>query len=284
MNINQRKPDWFKVRVPSGAKLKAVSQILQAHRMHSICVEGLCPNRDECWNAGTATFLILGDTCTRHCKYCNVKTGKPPEYDLDEPKRLRDAVKELKLDYVVVTSVTRDDLPDGGAAMYAETIGLLREIGVKVEVLIPDFKYNWTDLQTVINAKPDVLGHNIEVVKELYKQVRPGGDYDQSLELLARVGESGKTVSKTAFMVGVGETIEQIWALLADLHRANVQRLAVGQYLRPTKENWEVAKYYTPAEFGEIKQKALEMGFEHVESGPLVRSSYHAEKAEKNGH
>ncbi len=273
----KRKPDWLKVKLPNTTEFKQVQGTLTRYQLHSVCQEARCPNMTECFHSGTATFLILGDACTRHCLYCNVTHRKPTDYDTDEPVRLAAAVKELGLRYIVITSVTRDDLPDGGAGIFAECIERLRtEVpDCKVEVLIPDFLGDEKSLNVVIQAKPDVLNHNIEVVKRLFPSLRPQGNYQRSLELIARVAPSG-VVSKSGFMVGVGETIDEVTSLLQDLRATGCKRVTIGQYLQPSREHWTVDRYYTPEEFQQMKLTALQLGFTYVESGPLVRSSYHA--------
>ncbi|MBN1684599.1 MAG: lipoyl synthase [Gammaproteobacteria bacterium] len=273
----KRKPPWLRVPLPNSEAFKHVKRLLKQYQLHSVCQEAKCPNITECFHSGTATFLILGDICTRNCRYCNVKHGKPLTLDQDEPARLVEAVKALGLKYVVITSVTRDDLSDGGATIFAECIQRLhKEIpGARVEVLIPDFRGNWQALDSVLCAKPEVLNHNIEVVKDLFPQIRPQGDYEISLELLKRARQAG-LVTKSGFMIGVGESWDQILEVMQDLRKVNCQRLTIGQYLQPTKEHWLLERYYTPEEFDQLKKIAYDMGFVFVESGPLVRSSYHA--------
>ncbi len=275
-----RKPDWLRVRLPGGEPYKKVQGVLRGRRLHSVCQEARCPNIAECFQDGTATFLILGDTCTRNCRYCHVAHGVPSPPDSDEPSRLVEAVQALGLQYVVITSVTRDDLADGGAACFAACIAAIREQipGCRVEVLIPDFQGNRRALEQVMAADPTVINHNLEVAPVLFKDLRPQGDYRVSLELLKRIGEdsSKKIVSKSGFMVGFGESHADILTLMEDLARVRCQRLTIGQYQQPTRNHWPVRKYYHPDEFEALKEAATARGFRHVEAGPLVRSSYHA--------
>lgn len=275
----RRKPEWLKVRLPNSSDFRRVQGVLSDHRLHSVCQEARCPNITECFQSGTATFLILGNTCTRKCLYCNVRHGEPEKQDENEPERLVLAVKELKLNYIVITSVTRDDLPDGGAEIFARCVDMLRKDvpGCKVEVLIPDLMGNRQALEKIIDAGPHVINHNMEVVPSLFPALRPQGDYDRSLELLGRVSQYKHHIStKSGFMVGFGEGWDDILRLIHDLASVHCERLTVGQYLQPTQHHWPVARYYEPDEFEVIKGMALEMGLKHVESGPLVRSSYRA--------
>jgi len=278
-----RKPEWLKVRLPNSREFRHVRDILANRHLHTICQEARCPNITECFHEGTATFLILGKICTRNCRYCHVIHDIPQPLDPHEPERLTEAVKALGLKYIVITSVTRDDLPDGGATIFAGSIASLRRQipDCRVEVLIPDFQGNWRALEQVMAAGPDVINHNIEVVPTLYPNLRPQGNYKISLELLRRIkpGTEKKIVSKSGFMVGFGEKREDILRLLEDLVAAKCERLTIGQYQQPTRNHWPVMKYYHPDEFKEIKEMACTMGFRHVESGPLVRSSYHAARA-----
>jgi lipoic acid synthetase len=275
-----RKPDWLKVRLPNSREFRHVRDILANRHLHTICQEARCPNITECFHAGTATFLILGKICTRNCRYCHVIHDIPKPPDPHEPERLTEAVKALGLQYIVITSVTRDDLPDGGATIFAGSIASLRRQipDCRVEVLIPDFQGNWRALEQVMAAGPAVINHNIEVVPTLYPNLRPQGNYKISLKLLHRIkrGTEKKIVSKSGFMVGFGEKRENILRLLEDLVAAQCERLTIGQYQQPTRNHWPVMKYYHPDEFKEMKEMACAMGFRHVESGPLVRSSYHA--------
>jgi len=249
-------------------------------KLHTVCQEAACPNIAECFACGTATFLIMGNICTRHCLYCNVTHGLPEPVDEQEISRLTKAVREMNLNYVVITSVTRDDLPGGGAWVFADCISELREKipEIKIEVLIPDFQANAASLEKVIGAKPDVINHNIEVAKSLFPQIRPQGDYQRSLNLLRCVSETS-VITKSGFMVGFGESRDGILRLIDDLASVSCARLTIGQYQQPSRKHWPVIKYYHPDEFAELKEIAYQKGFEHVESGPLVRSSYHAARA-----
>jgi len=273
------RPAWLKVRFPQGPNYQELRQLMREQQLHTICEEALCPNIGECWENRTATFLILGDVCTRNCGFCNVTTGRPTGLDLDEPERLARAVQKIGLRHIVITSVTRDDLPDGGSAIYAETIRKLREYvpGCGIEVLIPDFLGNWSALATVMAARPDILNHNMETVPRLYRRVRPKAIYEQSLELLGRAKDLAPgVVTKSGLMAGLGETRDELLQTFADLRDRGVDVLTVGQYLRPTMQHLPVERYVPPDEFAELKAAALALGFGHVESGPLVRSSYHA--------
>ena len=278
----KRKPEWLKVKLPCGSDVRRVKGILSSFRLHSVCQEARCPNIAECFHAGTATFLILGNICTRNCLYCNVPYGEPGKVDDSEPARLVQAVREMGIEYIVITSVTRDDLSDGGAEAFASCVEMLyREVpACKVEVLIPDLMGNWQALERITEARPDVINHNMEIVPSLFDVLRPQGDYKRSLELLQRVHQyNEKTITtKSGFMVGFGEDWGNILELLHDLANVHCERITVGQYLQPTRNHWPVMKYYEPDEFEVIKGMAFEMGLKHVESGPLVRSSYHAEK------
>ena len=273
-----RKPEWLKVRLPNTPDFNRVRGILSRHGLHSICQEARCPNMSECFQDGTATFLILGSICTRNCLYCHVAHGVPAPIDEEEAARLVFAVKSLSLKYVVITSVTRDDLPDGGSRAFARCIGTLSESlpDIKIEVLIPDFQGQVAAIEEVIAAKPAVINHNIEVAPSLYAQLRPQGNYETSLKILSRIGGTPSIISKSGFMIGFGENSADISRLLEDLAAAGCQAVTIGQYLQPTIDHWPVRKYYHPDEFTAIKKTALEMGFRHVEAGPLVRSSYHA--------
>ena len=277
-----RKPEWLKVRLPNTPDFNRVRGVLSRQGLHTICQEARCPNMCECFQDGTATFLILGSVCTRNCRYCNVAHGIPAPIDEEEAGRLVFAVKSLSLKYVVITSVTRDDLPDGGAGAFARSIGALRESlpDIRIEVLIPDFQGRTAALEEVIAAGPDVINHNIEVAPSLYAQLRPQGNYETSLKILRRIGRAPSTISKSGFMIGFGENTEDIHRLLEDLAGVDCQSVTIGQYLQPTIDHWPVQKYYHPDEFADIRKTALAMGFRHVEAGPLVRSSYHAALSE----
>jgi lipoic acid synthetase len=273
------RPSWLKVRFPNGSNYTELRTLMREQRLNTICEEALCPNIGECWENRTATFLILGEVCTRNCGFCSVTTGRPTGLDLDEPRRLAEAVEKIGLRHIVITSVTRDDLPDGGSAIFAETIRELRERipDCGIEVLIPDFQGNWDALKTVMDAKPDILNHNMESVPRLYGRVRPKAIYTQSLELLKRAKDLAPDVnSKSGLMVGLGEERDELLQVFEDLRASDVDVLTVGQYLRPTMKHLPVERYVDPTEFADLKVLAQGMGFKHVESGPLVRSSYHA--------
>jgi lipoic acid synthetase len=275
----QRRPEWLKVRLPGGAGYSRVKGLVHEHKLNTVCEDARCPNIGECWGAGTATFMILGEVCTRACKFCAVKTGMPPEYDLDEPRRIAEAIRKLGLKYAVITSVDRDDLKDGGASIFAETIRKTRDScpGMRIEVLIPDFQGSAEALRTVVEAVPDVLGHNVETVPRLYPLARAGSRYQRSLNHLANAKSFGiQVTTKSGIMLGLGEDRDEILAVLKDLREADVDLVTLGQYLQPTRENLPVDKFYTPEEFREFRDTAYSMGFRHVASGPLVRSSYHA--------
>ena len=275
-----RKPDWLKVRIPNTPEYHRVKGVVEEGRLHTVCREARCPNMTECFHSGTATFLILGKICTRNCRYCHVRHGVPEAPDSCEPERLARAAQALALKYVVVTSVTRDDLPDGGADVFVRTIRQLREILPKcrVEVLIPDLQGNWAALDRIIEAHPDVINHNIEVVRSLFPTLRSQGNYDLSLSLLGKIQERG-IESKSGLMVGFGESGEEIIETMRDLRAVQCRRLTIGQYQQPSFDQTPVLKYYAPAEFEEFKATALSMGFQSVESAPLVRSSYRAAHA-----
>jgi len=280
----RRHPDWLKVRIGGGESYVKMKSLLREAKLHTICEEAKCPNIAECFSSGTAVFLILGDICTRDCKYCYVKHGKPSKINIDEPKDVAESVRRLGLKYVVITSVTRDDLEDGGADIFHKTIKEIRKLNPNtvIEVLIPDFNGNIASLNKVCEAKPDVINHNIEVVKILFEDIRPQGDYENSLKILNEIKIIDKDIkTKSGFMVGFGETKKQILKTMKDLRNSNVDFLTIGQYLQPSKDHIEIRKYYNPKEFEQFKKTAIDMGFKHVESGPLVRSSYHAEKAFK---
>jgi lipoyl synthase len=274
---SRRLPDWFKVRLSTNERYAAVRSLVRARGLHTVCESAACPNRNECWNTGTATFLILGDVCTRRCGFCNIPSGCPAEPDRGEPKRVSDAVASLGLSYAVITSVTRDDLHDGGAGLFADTIRAIRKRSphCKVEVLIPDFQGSSQSLDAVLDASPDVLNHNIETIPSLYPRVRPLADYGRSLELLHQAKARGM-ITKTGLMLGLGEERQDILAVMGDLRKAGCSILTLGQYLQPGKNNLPVMKYYHPDEFAELRCHTLDLGFSQVVAGPLVRSSYHA--------
>ncbi|MFZ5875979.1 MAG: lipoyl synthase [Nitrospirota bacterium] len=272
-------PPWIRVRLHQGPDLARLRKTFRDATLHTVCEEARCPNLWECWNRGTATFMILGDVCTRSCGFCAVKTGRPAELDTDEPRRVAAAVRDMNLRHAVITSVNRDELADGGASMFAATIRAIRgvEPDCTVEVLIPDFQGSEPALQTVLAAAPDILNHNTETVPRLYATVRPQARYDRSLNLLRRATVAGAT-TKTGLMVGLGETFDELVAVFVDLRAAGCDILTVGQYLQPTREHLPVARYYDPREFDALREHALALGFSHVEAGPLVRSSYHADE------
>ena len=272
-------PEWLKVRAAGSASYLRLKGLMRELNLHTVCEEARCPNIGECWDHGTATFMILGDVCTRACAYCAVSHGRPGALDPAEPARVAHAIHTLDLNYVVITSVDRDDVPDGGAAMFAETVRETRARlpRCRIEVLIPDFRGNEAALRTVLDAKPDILNHNVETVPRLYRMARSGGRYDRTLQLLERARAYAPAIpTKTGLMVGLGEERHELVATFADLLTAGCQILTIGQYLRPTIEHAPMVRYYHPDEFRDLKATALEMGFIHVESGPLVRSSYHA--------
>lgn len=273
------KPDWLKVKAPGSPSYLRLKSIMRDLNLHTVCEEARCPNIGECWNHGTATFMILGDVCTRACSYCAVAHGRPAPVDTAEPARVAHAIQQLGLNYVVITSVDRDDLKDGGASIFAGTITETRkrQPDCRIEVLIPDFKGEETPLRTVLDARPDVLNHNTETVPRLYRMARSGGRYPRTLELLERSRAIAPDIpTKTGLMVGLGEEREELLAVFNDLRNVGCQILTIGQYLRPTQAHAPMTRYYTPDEFRDLKEIALDMGFVHVESGPLVRSSYHA--------
>ncbi|MGC4084529.1 MAG: lipoyl synthase [Vicinamibacterales bacterium] len=273
------KPDWLKVKAPGSPSYLRLKSIMRDLNLHTVCEEARCPNIGECWNHGTATFMILGDVCTRACSYCAVSHGRPAPVDTAEPERVAHAIQQLDLNYVVITSVDRDDLKDGGASIFAGVITETRKRlpNCRIEVLIPDFKGEEAPLRTVLEARPDILNHNTETVPRLYRMARSGGRYSRTLELLDRSRRIAPDVpTKTGLMVGLGEERDELLKVFADLRDVGCQILTIGQYLRPTQAHTPMVRYYTPDEFRELKQIALGMGFVHVESGPLVRSSYHA--------
>jgi len=283
--VRRKKPDWLRARLPGGPGFSKLRQIVDEHRLHTVCESAKCPNMGECWERGTATLMILGDVCTRSCGFCHIKTGRPPTLDKDEPRRVGEAAALLNLKHIVITSVNRDELPDGGAEVWAETIRQIRQQSPRtsVEVLIPDFCGDWDALQLVLDERPEILNHNMESVSRLYKVVRPQAKYDRSIELLARAKQQG-LVAKTGIMVGIGETDDEIAELMRDVVEGTrsvngpCDILTVGQYLQPTRDHLPITRWVTPAQFIEFKRLGEAIGFRHVESGPLVRSSYHAEE------
>jgi lipoyl synthase len=272
-----RLPSWFKVKIRQGPDYKDIRSTMDRLGLHTICEEARCPNVWECWNARTATFLILGDICTRRCHYCAVTTGRPLALDQGEPLRVAQAVQALGLRHVVITSVNRDELEDGGAEIFADTIRQIRHVisTCTIEVLIPDFEGNYSALQAIAKEKPEIVNHNIETVRRLFPSIRPQGKYDRSLELLDRAKHLGAH-TKSGLIVGMGETIDEVRDLMRDLRTAACDIMTIGQYLQPTKQHLPVDRFYHPDEFAVLKEEGLALGFSHVESGPLVRSSYHA--------
>jgi lipoic acid synthetase len=284
MNNNQhlnsrRKPDWLKIRLPQSSKYSDVHKIIEDNHLHTICTSGKCPNLGECWDRGTATLMILGDICTRACKFCAVKTGKPLPLDLNEPKKIARSVKSLNLKHVVLTSVDRDDLSDGGAQIWAETVSEIKKLNplTTIETLIPDFNGAVDLINIVINSKPEVISHNLETVKRLTPQIRSRAKYQTSLEVIKQISDSG-IISKSGIMVGLGETFHEVIDVMDDLRSVNCKVLTIGQYLQPTPKHADVIDYIHPDIFKEWKKIGTEKGFDFVESSPLVRSSYHAEK------
>jgi lipoic acid synthetase len=273
------KPPWLKVKLPSGENYRFVRSVIDENRLHTVCESAHCPNMGECWGAGTATLMLLGNICTRSCGFCAVLTGRPTELDWEEPERVARAVELMKLQHCVLTSVNRDELKDGGAEIWARTIRAIKTRcpGTTIEVLLPDFKGNWDALYRVLEEKPDVVSHNMETVPRLYRQVRPQAKYERSLEFIRRTKEAGFR-TKSGAMLGIGETHEEILALMQDLLDHGCDVLTLGQYLQPTPQHLPVQRFVTPEEFEMYRQIGLEMGFDYVESGPLVRSSYHSER------
>tara|TARA_Y100000994_G_scaffold235854_1_gene225916 strand:+ start:3004 stop:3882 length:879 start_codon:yes stop_codon:yes gene_type:complete len=274
-------PEWLKVKMPSGDNFKYLDSIISNENLNTVCKEARCPNIGECWNQKTATFMILGDTCTRACTYCAVTSGNPNELDLAEPIRLSNTVNRLGLEYAVITSVNRDDLPDGGAEIFSQCIKLIKKNSpyCKVEVLTPDFQGNLDSLKSIIDEKPDTFNHNIETVRRIFPKIRAKGNYELSINVLGQAKQLDKNlITKSGMMVGVGETLDEIIDTLKDLRSVNCDLLTVGQYLRPSKKHTAMARWYTPSEFKKIQSIGYELGFKHVASGPLVRSSYHAKE------
>ncbi len=274
-----RKPDWLRVKLPIGEDFKRVRKLVDEYNLHTICQSGNCPNMGECWGAGTATFMILGNVCTRSCSFCAVKTGRPNEYDTDEPRRVAEAIQLMQVKHAVITSVNRDELKDRGAAIWHETVKLVKELSptTTIETLIPDVKANWEALETMISAGQEVVSHNMETVGRLYRMVRPQAKYERSLEQIKRTKAYGKR-TKTGIMLGLGETRDELLTAMEDLVEHGCDVLTLGQYLQPTKMHLQVAEFIHPNTFAEYKAIGLSMGFNFVESGPLVRSSYHAER------
>lgn len=277
--LPERKPQWLKVKAPGGANYVRLKQMMQELDLHTVCQEAHCPNIGECWEHGTATFMILGDVCTRNCAYCAVSHGRPPKYDIEEPSRVAQAIAELNLRHAVITSVDRDDLPDFGAYIFAETIRQIRQRlpGCSIEVLVPDFQGNEDSIRAVLEARPDIYNHNTETVPRLFKKARPGGRYERVLEIFRIAKRVAPAIpTKTGIILGLGETNAEVIAVMKELRSVDVDILTLGQYLRPSDGHIELDRYVTPEEFRELYQVGMQLGFRHVESGPLVRSSYHA--------
>ncbi len=274
-----KKPDWLRVKLPTGEEYLKVRKLVDEHKLHTICESGNCPNMGECWGAGTATFMILGNICTRSCGFCAVATGRPLAADLKEPERVADSVKLMEVKHCVITSVDRDDLKDGGSEIWAETIRAVRRVspGTTLETLIPDFKGEMHNVQRIVDVKPEIVSHNMETVRRLTKQVRIQAKYDRSLAVLKYLHDGGCR-TKSGIMVGLGETDEEVFETMHDLHNVGVDVMTIGQYLQPTKKHLPVKEFVHPEKFALYKQIGLEIGIRYVESGPLVRSSYHAEK------
>ena len=279
--IDRQRPEWLKVRLPMGPQVEQLRRLMRSKSLHTVCEEAHCPNMAECWGAGTATFMILGDTCTRSCGFCAVKTGRPLELEPDEPAQVGDAVARMGLGHAVVTSVNRDELPDGGASVFAAVIREIRRRspGTTVEVLIPDFRGVVEALDVVLAERPEVLAHNVETVARLYSRVRPQAVYERSLAVLRETKERAPDlVCKTGIMLGLGETGDEVLGAMRDIRAQGTDVLTIGQYLRPSPVHLPIERYWTPAEFASLREAGMAMGFRHVESGPLVRSSYHAER------
>jgi lipoic acid synthetase len=274
-----KKPNWLRVKLPVGQEYAKVRKLVDTYKLHTICESGNCPNMSECWGAGTATFMILGNVCTRSCTFCAVATGKPTEYDTDEPRRVAEAIKLMGVKHAVITSVNRDELKDRGAAIWHETVKLVKEYSPEttIETLIPDVKGNWEALYTMISAGQEVVSHNMETVKRLYRRVRPQAKYERSLEQIRRTKEYGKR-TKSGIMLGLGESKEEVYEAMDDLVANGLDILTLGQYLQPTKMHLEVVEYIHPDTFAHYKEEGLKRGLKYVEAGPLVRSSYHAER------
>jgi lipoic acid synthetase len=275
----KRKPDWLKVKLPIGKNYRSVKDVVDSYNLHTICQSGHCPNMGECWGAGTATFMILGNVCTRSCSFCAVNTGRPNEYDTDEPRRVAEAIKLMGVKHAVITSVNRDELKDKGAEIWHQTVKLIKELTPQttIETLIPDVKSDWDSLITMISPGQEIVSHNMETVKSLYRKVRPQAKYERSLEQIKRTKDYGKR-TKSGIMLGLGETKEDVLALMDDLREHECDILTIGQYLQPTKMHLEVVEFVHPDIFAEYKEIGLKKGFKYIESGPLVRSSYRAEK------
>ena len=277
--LPERKPSWLKVKAPGGPQYLRLKQLMRELDLHTVCEEAHCPNVGECWEHGTATFMILGDVCTRNCAYCAVAHGRPPKYDISEPSRVADAIGEMRLQHAVITSVDRDDLPDFGAYIFAETIRQIKQRlpDCSVEVLVPDFQGNEDSIRAVLDAGPDIYNHNTETVPRLYKRCRPGGRYERVMQIFRTAKQIAPNIpTKTGIILGMGETLEEVELVMKDLRAVDVDILTLGQYLRPSENHHPIDRYVTPEEFRRMREIGMAMGFRHVESGPLVRSSYHA--------
>ncbi len=275
-----RRPEWLRVRAADSPKYRELTSLFRGQRLHTVCEEAMCPNIGECWGRGTATFLLMGDTCTRSCGFCKIKTGRPGLLDPDEPRRVAESIQQMALSHAVLTSVNRDEQSDGGAWVFAESLHWIHELapGCTVEVLIPDFKGDQTALQVVMDAKPEILNHNTETAPRLYRTVRPQAKYMRSMELLQRAKHmDGEALTKSGIMVGLGETWDEILQVMDDLRAHDVDIMTIGQYLQPSRFHLPIVRYYTPDEFGRLKEEGEARGFQWMESGPLVRSSYHAD-------
>jgi lipoic acid synthetase len=277
--LPDRKPPWLKVRAPGGSNYARLKQLMRELDLHTVCEEAHCPNVGECWEHNAATFMILGDVCTRNCAYCAVAHGRPPKYDLEEPERVARAIAEMRLQHAVITSVDRDDLPDFGAYIFAETIRQIRAHSPQcsIEVLVPDFQGNEDSIRTVLDARPDIYNHNTETVPRLYKRARPGGRYERVIRIFRFVKRTAPDIpTKTGIILGMGETVEEVVQTMRELRAVDVDILTLGQYLRPSSDHLPLDRYYTPEEFARLREIGMDMGYRHVEAGPLVRSSYHA--------
>ena len=277
--LPERKPPWLKVKAPGGSNYIRLKGLMRELKLNTVCEEAHCPNVGECWEHGTATFMILGDVCTRNCAYCAVSHGRPPVYDMEEPARVAAAAEQMALRHVVITSVDRDDLPDFGAHIFAETIRLVHEKvpGCSVEVLVPDFQGNEDSIRRVLEAGPEIYNHNTETVPRLYKRARPGGRYERVMNIFRTAKRIAPNIpTKTGIILGLGEVVEEVLQVMRDLREVDVDILTLGQYLRPSDDHLPIDRYYTPEEFHQLREAGLAMGFRHLEAGPLVRSSYHA--------
>jgi len=278
--VRIKKPSWLKVKIPGGKEYLRVKEVVEERNLHTICSSGKCPNQSECWSSGTATFMILGNTCTRSCQFCNVATGAGEEVDVFEPAKVAESIRVMGLKHAVITSVDRDDLPDGGANHWKKTVEMIRKKnpGVTIETLIPDFKGEWKNLEPILEVKPEIVSHNIETVERITKNVRIQAKYWRSMEVLKRLKEGGINRTKSGIMVGLGEEKQEVFQTLRDLHAQGVSVVTIGQYLQPSKKHLPVMDWVKPEVFAEYKTYGESIGIEHVESGPLVRSSYHAER------